>query len=262
MKLQVASDLHLDLCNNKFEDVIVPSAPYLALVGDIAEERHQIFYDFLKWTSKRFVRVFIVLGNHEFYNCDDMDNVIKRIKEFCGNISNVHLLEKNHLAIKEANGTINHILGTTMWSSIPSNKIDACHKYMNDYALIKQKTDSTSLITPKHTNEMHNKAAIWLLNEIKKIKKGDKIIVLTHHAPLLENVSNPKYETDSNNYRNAFCTDMTYMFENPISVWVYGHTHWVTEFAYGKHNTRIVSNCHGYGGTESINYEENKVLTI
>ena len=265
MKLQIASDLHLDMIkySNKeelYSRLIEPSAQYLALVGDIAEEHTEIFYDFLTWTSKRFIKVFLVLGNHEYYNCDNYDKVNERINEFCKD-TNIEFLDNKHIEIIE-NDITYHILGSTLWSFIPINKYTECMFGMNDYKLIRPH------MAPKHTNNMHNKAALWLMKEtqnINKDKNTNKIIVLTHHAPLYKNVANPIFETEDNTLRNAFCTDMSFIFNLPdicIDVWVYGHTHWITDFRYGMHDSRIVANCYGYGYPENIKYNKAKVIEV
>src|SRR5581483_308437 len=69
MNIQYCSDLHLEL-RDPFPS-IVPSAPILFLAGDICSlyGKHILkYYIFLRWISKKFERVFIVLGNHEYYH--------------------------------------------------------------------------------------------------------------------------------------------------------------------------------------------------
>jgi len=68
-RIQVVSDLHLDVNprrNVKYN--INPSAPYLALAGDIAELKNcHILFPFLMEMCNKFEKVFYVMGNHEYY---------------------------------------------------------------------------------------------------------------------------------------------------------------------------------------------------
>lgn len=69
-RLQIASDLHLDINSTKtnYDEIIKPSAPYLALAGDIAELKNShILMPFLKNVCTKFKKVFYIMGNHEFY---------------------------------------------------------------------------------------------------------------------------------------------------------------------------------------------------
>ncbi len=253
MKIQVASDLHIDICKTDFSKILIPSAKYLILAGDISEENSSTYYDFLEWVKDKYEMVYVVLGNHEYYNCDSMENVITRIRNYCDTTSTIILLERDHVTIT-IDDIIYHILGATMWSYIPKNKAKYCEDMVNDYKLINPK------LSVIKTNKMHMADSMWLLNEMKTIPKQDKIIVVTHHAPLYNNISDPKYEVDTNIIRNAFSTDMKFIFENPISVWIYGHTHYVTDFIYGTHNTRIISNCRGYNDIK--NYSSSKTFEL
>ena len=70
MKMQVCSDLHLDInIKNESDEKLPkifeyfvkpnPDCDCLALVGDIAEEHSPIYYKFLIWVSHQFKKVFI-----------------------------------------------------------------------------------------------------------------------------------------------------------------------------------------------------------
>lgn len=65
--LQYASDLHLEMLKTIPDNLIVPSAPYLALLGDIASPFKPHYYNFLAQMSQQFRMVFIIAGNHEYY---------------------------------------------------------------------------------------------------------------------------------------------------------------------------------------------------
>ncbi len=71
MKIQYASDLHLEMgTNKKFikENPLQPKADILLLAGDITRLEDSSFEDevFDRW-SNDFKQVYMIPGNHEFY---------------------------------------------------------------------------------------------------------------------------------------------------------------------------------------------------
>eukprot|EP00035_Acanthoeca_spectabilis_P018442 m.391573 g.391573 ORF g.391573 m.391573 type:complete len:313 (+) comp16760_c1_seq7:3989-4927(+) len=81
LAIQIASDLHLEFYSSSkgglppFEEIIQPSAPVLALVGDISDEKgRQLYEAFLAEACGRFKTVVVVLGNHEFYSKHEVPN--------------------------------------------------------------------------------------------------------------------------------------------------------------------------------------------
>lgn len=73
---QYMSDLHLEV-GQRYKSFIVPrAAPYLVLAGDIGCLRDYAgFFVFLAVQCAQFYRVFIVLGNHEFYGISREDGL-------------------------------------------------------------------------------------------------------------------------------------------------------------------------------------------
>lgn len=62
------SDLHLEV-GQQYADFDIPAeAPYLILAGDIGRLKdYQPYLEFLGRQCDHFVKVFLVLGNHEFF---------------------------------------------------------------------------------------------------------------------------------------------------------------------------------------------------
>ena len=97
--LQIASDLHLEFVEGRqprMRDVLVPSAPNLALLGDIHvlgdSEGAASYEGFVRECAQHFERVILLAGNHEFYAKNKYDPVthrqvierLRRIAEVCG----------------------------------------------------------------------------------------------------------------------------------------------------------------------------------
>ena len=72
--MQYVSDIHLEMHDKYNEGVITPSmflkpsAPYLALCGDIGIPELKAYDVFLGWCSNNYEKVFLIAGNHEYYN--------------------------------------------------------------------------------------------------------------------------------------------------------------------------------------------------
>src|SRR5436190_5617538 len=67
-QLQILSDLHLEAPVAYDLFTITPSAPCLALLGDIGNVKDAGFFEFLQQQLANFQAVFLVLGNHEPYH--------------------------------------------------------------------------------------------------------------------------------------------------------------------------------------------------
>jgi hypothetical protein len=139
LSLQIASDLHLEFGlegGRTFADILTPSAPVLALLGDIGiltDAEHQAAYRRLvHWCCERFEAVLLVTGNHEYYNqgshgvgrggastCTTKEAVDRGLVAMCTSYDNLYLLNSDEGAM-DINGVL--VLGTTLWSHIPDAK--------------------------------------------------------------------------------------------------------------------------------------------
>lgn len=260
MKIQIVSDIHLDHMNDlddlDFEKIIKPSAEYLAIAGDIGftdfPETDIAFnlLRFMKFCSTSFARVFIVLGNHDYYNGSgtDMDTQRDLIKSALAAYSNVHVLERARFDIDSDHV----ILGATLWSNIS----DYHTAYMiHDFNYIYGKTHQK--INMNDTNEIHEKTVEWLDKSIKEIRAENEnahIIVLTHHVP--------SYQLLSPDYAGLDCTDayasnLEYLMHR-VNYWICGHSHFsITQIING---CVCVSNPKGYPGENDTEYSEGKTI--
>jgi hypothetical protein len=72
------------------------------------------------------------------------------------------------------------------------------------------------------------------------------LIVLSHHAPLTMNTSNPAYEGDPLSCTHS--TDLSALMKPCVKLWAFGHTHWRTDYMF--RGVRIYSNPRGYGNSK------------
>lgn len=264
LKLQILSDLHLEVGQQYAEwssTLTFPvAAPFLILGGDIGR---LIDYDgyltFLSAQAARYDKVFLVLGNHEFYGLDHASGLAKA-RQLCNEPSlggKVVLMDRIRWDDKATDVTL---LGCTLWSSIPGHASGVVQSKVSDFKKINGWT------TERH-NEVHTKEFCWLQNQVAEINNAPgvrkrTIVVLTHHAPCLEGSSRPEHA--ANPWASAFATDLIAsdlsaarkQWPN-VKAWVFGHTHYTTDTV--RSGIRIVANQRGYvlpGGQRAKEKEE------
>jgi len=258
--MQIASDLHLEFQSHPLDNwrtILEPSAPYLALVGDICELQHDtLWLEFLKCLSPHWKHIFIVNGNHEFYSHSpgmDMQTLLDNQRDMVSTLENVTILENTVVELKEFT-----VIGTTLWSYVPTKARQAVSNFLNDYRLIsvKGETKTSHPISVTDTNNLHENAVRFLHKEITS-RPTEKLLVLTHHAPLTKGTSAPQYELPGRLINHGFSTDLSALMKPQVKTWVFGHTHHACDFYRDK--TRIVSNPLGYHRGEAA-YSNNVVV--
>jgi len=252
MKVQYASDLHIEFPENKMFLKTNPLKPFgdtLVLAGDIVLfallEKHNDFFSYL---SDNFENTFWIPGNHEYYYynlADKCGTFHEKIK------SNVHLL--NNCSVK-----INDIdfLFTTLWSHISTVNQWYIRRRMNDFRVIKYNDDVLSV---EQYNLLHQESLGFLNKAFASVSTG-KSVVVSHHAPTFMNYPT-KYKDDALN--EAFAVELFNLIEQyQPDCWIYGHTHGnIKDFSIGK--TRLFTNQLGYlQNREHKHFENNKVFKI
>jgi len=235
MKIQYASDLHLEFPENKkfiLENPIIPVGDILILAGDIVPliqiDEHKDFFDYV---SDNFRATYWIPGNHEYYYTDIADkgfSFIERIR------SNVFLL--NNKTIIE-DGV--KLIFSTLWSKISKDNEEYIQRKMNDFYLIEYEKKR---LTPKLFNFLHEKSLIFLKNELTN-KGNHKTFVVTHHLPTYKNYPQ-KYSGKILN--EAFTVELhDFIIKHQPDYWLYGHIHYNTpDFNINK--SKIITNQLGY----------------
>ncbi len=236
MKIQIASDLHLEFNENSVylrDNPIIPSGDILVLAGDIGylgDDTYQA-HPFWDWASKNYQQVLVVPGNHEFYKGYDLETLnnghIGKIRD------NVHWYYNAVIIIED----IEFIL-TTFWAYI--NPIDAfwVERGVSDFRRI---VKSGKVINYLDFNNEHSRALEFVTNTIST-SKAEKRIVVSHHVPSYA-LSSPDFKGSSIN--GAFVSEQYNFIESSnINYWIYGHSHRNIDAVIGK--TMCVSNQLGY----------------
>merc|ERR1719223_1056076 len=140
--------------------MIIPSAPVLALLGDIGIPTHPIYRRFLMQQAEVFEAVLVIAGNHEFYDVTAPGGANKppdmSWSQFCalqGSLkSSVRDMTATMVAICADHPRLHYVEGmcvrfgkgveapallcTTLWSHIPDHAMREVGNTMNDYAMI------------------------------------------------------------------------------------------------------------------------------
>lgn len=250
MKIQYASDLHLEfILNKKFlkANPLPPKGDVLVLAGDIVPfkliNEHNDFFNYL---SDNFEMTFWVPGNHEYYNYD----IEHRSGSFHEKVRKNVILVDNQTIVHD---NVSFIF-STLWSFIKTVNQFQIELGVSDFSLIKKKGNR---FTSEDFNQLHKDCLAFIKRELA-VKTTNKKIVVSHHVPTQLNYP-PEFKNDLLN--DAFVVELYDLIEeNGPDYWIYGHTHRNTpDFNIGK--TKLVTNQLGYVKYgEHGSYIDGKVL--
>jgi len=270
-RIQICSDLHVEFYDpadpeydSKLKALFEPAAENLALLGDIGLIRQPSYRAFLLAASEQFRRVFVVLGNHEFYQ-STMPGALRNVARICAERENLFLVENASFVVDNV-----RIVGATLWAHIPEAYVVVVARCMNDYRMIGSEDDNKSgdfdgrdqeALDPTETSAMHAHTVQFIQKELLAARKaGQQVLVLTHHAPL--NLNSYGATRPDEWHRRMFLangSDLSALFQPPLHTWAYGHTHWYHDVT--LHGTRVVSNPRGYPN-EVLGYDPRMVIEI
>ncbi|KAF8310405.1 hypothetical protein DL93DRAFT_2062114 [Clavulina sp. PMI_390] len=266
--IQIMSDLHLEFGTQYQDFDVTPSAPILALVGDIGRAVDDAFFVWLRKMLRKFEAVLLVMGNHEFYGSSyvkssssaDADKTTPQLGEFV-------FLDRRSWSPPQNPNLV--ILGCTLWSELDPANVPSISQQLNDFYQINGMT--TGLF-----DYLHERDCQWLEAQLNTLtappppssSQGDTsgaaakktVVVMSHHAPYDHGTANPVYEVPENLTRSGFSSDLSKpaagvnlrgasrtrgpLVRSPVHTWVYGHTHWSSDTT--VEGVRIVSNQRGY----------------
>ncbi len=252
MKIQYASDLHLEFIENSnylIERPLNPVGDILILAGDIGYLDGATYseHPFWDWASANFEQVLVVPGNHEFYGGYDLENVVGGAE---GAIrDNVRWYYNKSVVIGDA-----EIILSLLWAQIMPHAEYIIERRVSDFRRIKNKGER---LTAARFNELHRECVTFLRRALTE-SRADKKIVVTHHLPSMACVA-PRYAGDILN--GAFASEQAAWIDRcGAHYWIYGHSHChVGEHTIG--GTKLVCNQMGYVScNEHRDFVHDKVL--
>jgi hypothetical protein len=234
MKIQLASDLHLEFLKRRFagERLIVPApeADLLVLAGDI-HTGTQAVAAFADWP----VPILYLAGNHEFYG-KDWAQTRADIRSACVG-THITFLDNDAIELKGV-----RFLGCTLWTDfhLPGftrfENMCAVQQGLNDYHVIHTQHGP---LRAEDTLRDHENSRRWLESELAKPYAG-KTVVITHHGPHLNSI-HPRHAGSQINA--GFVSDLTSLLQQ-ADFWLHGHVHDRFDYCVGR--CRVVANPTGY----------------
>lgn len=263
MRICLFNDLHLE-----FEPFDFPSEDtydVMVWAGDIFPIKQWLAGD--RDATRNIPRnkpIYYVVGNHEYY--DSVFDVEPLREYLAKQFPNIRLLEDEWVRLND--DVV--LYGMTMWTNFNDRDIESMNyaqRRMNDYKYIYKPTCHINIriaIKPIDTVYKHDDS----MARIKDPKIGfdsmrcfgpvndppTKIIMVTHHSPLLTKDQNPRDDVLLNPAyiaQDAVALMDEHDIDHQIVVWCHGHTHEFRDELYN--NTRILSNARGYEGLEVVN---------
>jgi hypothetical protein len=254
MRIQYASDLHLELWNKEtFDQTLEPVAPYLILCGDIAKLNAPNLRQFLEYCSERWKTIFWIPGNEEIWYYSSVENTsLKKMEEICSSYKNIIILYKNTYMLDE-----NLLLvGLPLWH-VPRNEI-MLHYHNNIYIKpIPLPVDEKTFL------KAHNENVKFLTYIIKNATTP--LLICSYYPPFTW-----LYEEDwiQEPASAVIDRDLEKLITYPIISWLVGHNHKPIEYVRRYYDTigyegsvLFVSNPRGKPN-QNIYYRKEAVINL
>lgn len=248
---QIVSDLHLSSAKR-----IIPRAPNLILAGDISSKDY-VLYGFLSKCSQDFDQVYLVPGNHEYYDKDYEDDIFggitfiqeqdQLIEWICEDFPNVVYLQKKVVTLEKSL----KLLGCTLWTPLPKS-----FQFQSEVSDFKR----MPYFDPEIRNIYHANHRFWLEKKLEKIPRFCNKILITHHPPFFSGV----FQKQFSGHPLSCCFAASHMegFFPKVDTWIYGHTHCTMDTKRDQGIfPRFISNPKGFLGDET-DYQPEKIFVL
>jgi len=233
MRIQIASDLHLESLRRRFVNyraLDVTDADVLVLAGDIAagSDAVDIFAD---WP----VPVIYVHGNHEAYG-SVYGELTRDIRARAAG-TQVRFLERDEVIIGDV-----RFLGCCLWTDYElygtrERSMQMARRFMHDHTVIR--AAESEWFMPEHALAEHEQSFAWLQEQLVTPFDGHTVVV-THHGVAPASV-HPRYRDDPVNA--GFVSDLRHIIDL-ADIWIHGHVH--DSFDYRVGEARVIANPRGY----------------
>ncbi len=237
MKIQYASDLHLEFSDNsRFlkENPLKAVGDILVLAGDIGYigDDNYSKHPFWDWASENYKQVIVIPGNHEFYKLFDIDKLYNGWE-----IEIRHNVRCYYNAVIPLSKDID-LIATTLWAKISLGDAFYTESVISDFKRIRNGSEPLDW---SRFNDEHFRCAKFLQDSVNR-SKAKHIIVATHHVPSFQLMSD---EFKGSKANGAFTVEMgDFIVDSPINYWIYGHSHRNIDKSIG--NTQCICNQLGY----------------
>ena len=234
MKIQYASDLHLEFAENwryLREHPLEKAGDILVLAGDIGyiEDENYSLHPFWSQVADQYEQVIVVPGNHEFYKYYDISSLQE------GELVQIRSNVKVYYNAIVNMGDVDIIL-STLWAHIPLQDAFATESGVTDFHRIMFEGET---LTFEQFNKEHERCMDFLRRGCKSSSdfKGSRI--------------NGAFVSNEDDFIETCGADY----------WIYGHSHRNIDRQIGK--TLCVSNQLGYVfACEHQSFDSGKILEL
>lgn len=264
IRIGYISDVHTEVNHLKsLEYVGDRNCDVLVLAGDIGDPfaYNNSYKRFLEACTGIAKHTLVLAGNHEYYqrNRYSMAQARTKISTLCTIIGATNDSKPNYGTIRFMDNSVftYHVpsskhsirfICSTLWSDISRVKEEEkqIRNVVNDYKCIMD-------FTPERSRELFKRSSAFINENLATVSSEESRnitdIVVTHHAPTMIGVSNPKYADSP--LSSAFSSDFKYdSHKRPPYAWIFGHTHHNVARYDRNLSTTLLSNQVGYPGED------------
>lgn len=227
MRLQIASDLHLELRPKMtFKEILEPRvAPVLALLGDIAPLRHEGLRSFMEWCSENWDTVIWIPGKSELLgpgsgnegrSIPDLDAAVGRMRQLVEPFWNITILD--HEGMVSEDGI--YIFGLPFWK-FPRDEGHVWHPQFYRYV-----EAEPSPMDPETLRAIYNQDLAWIRSKARAQK--EPIVILSHYGPTTW-LQEESFLGDPD--RSVVFPDVEELLKGPVVGWFCGHVHQSVQFS-------------------------------
>lgn len=258
MAIRLFSDLHMEFADFTFPELETDKDDVLILAGDIGVVNAPSTFNRVKeWIeSNRFKNVIHICGNHEFYGSSLIRARSKLQQEIFANLPHAHVGVQNQVIRVDG---ISFICAT-LWTDYNGGNpviMQIVRQGLNDYNYIRTGRFSEPYIRRINPHDLYNEFCMsreFIFDSIaeEKLIDGQKIVVVTHHAPSTLSIHD-EHKGDPINW--GYVSDLwVKIADAQPNLWLHGHTH--HSFDYTIEKTRVVTNPRGYARKVQAGYGE------
>jgi Calcineurin-like phosphoesterase len=251
MRIQFASDLHLDAWpQTTFDETLEPSAPILALCGDVASLEWPALSRFFEWCSERWETVFWILGAAE---SGWSATALREASAIVAPFKNVEVVQHAKFA-----STDGYLVVFLTYGMFPQEDAHLWHDGLKQWV-----EPELTPLPPKQMRAWWHSELSWVREATAHVRQP--VVVFSHFPPAPWLSQERFVAAPEHSVRSA---DEERLMESSIVAWVCGHTHKTVEFhklwtdAEGQpHNMLLVTNPRGFP-TQNFEYRRDAVLRL
>ncbi len=252
MRLQIFSDVHIDVCP-VFTPRLAAGVDAVVVAGDVCEG----IEDGMRWLRAHLgdqIPIVLVAGNHEYFA-----RLRPEERSLGARAARAHGIT----FLDDTSATIAGVrfIGSTLWADYElygadrrNEMIEVARRRMKDHRRILE--EPGRFITPEQSLALHRTARAFVDGCLAVSHDGPTVVV-THNAPHPGSLAE---KHRPNLASAAFISDLSEVIErHRPQLWVHGHTHVSLDYRVGP--TRIVCNPHGYGA-ENPEFDAGLVVEV